>query len=146
MTAAADEKAALDEAARAAAAALAPPVAVGDAAAALAPPAPPVQPSTAEMLAPLLGAAFRLLVPAWGVEEVESRELAAAWAAVLDKYFPGGVPIGVEVNALIVTLAVFGPRWDKPRRLAPPKSSSTAPAADGDGGKGAPLVPVGGDG
>ena len=119
----AEDAAALDRAAAAAAAGMAPPPAESPAqpstADALAP--PPL--STADVLGPLIGAAFRIVAPAWGVSDAEVRELAGAWAPVLDKYFPDGIALSVEFNAAIITLALIGPRWGKPRQLPPPAAT-----------------------
>lgn len=127
-----DDTAALDLQAGAAAAALESP----DAAAAPPPEgaATPAALSTSAALAPLVSAGFKILAPAWQVTAEESDALADAWAAVLDKYFPDGALLrfGVEVNALLLTLAIFGPRWTLPRKLADIKPAAAAP----DGGQG----------
>lgn len=124
------DAAALDRAAAAASAGMAPPAgAEGQPSTAAAP--PPL--STADVLGPLIGAGFRIVAPAWGVSEAEARDLAGAWAPVLDKYFPGGIALSVEFNAAIVTLALIGPRWGKPRQLPAPAATPPpgSPAADG---------------
>ena len=132
---AAGDAVALETAARVAAAGMAEPVLPPDGADV--PPGPaPAALSTVDVLAPLVGAAFRIVAPAWNVTDAEARELASAWAPVLDKYFPGGLLLSVEFNAVIVTLALVGPKWGKPRTLPVPPS---APPPPGD----APLAPVG---
>lgn len=85
--------------------------------------------STADMLRPLLKVTFDLLAPNWKVEEKESAALSDAYAAVLDKYFPDGVVSrwGVEINALLITVAIIGPRIKIPPREVP-KENNDQPA------------------
>jgi len=75
---------------------------------------PTPTPSSAQLLTALLVPTFRVLAPAWEVTEPECALLGESYGAVLDKYFPD-LDIGVEFAALLATLAVFGPRWGKPR-------------------------------
>ena len=137
-----EDTAALDAAAREAAANMAPETATAPDAPGAA--AAPPQPSTADVLGPLIGAAFRIVAPAWGVSEAEARELAGAWAPVLDKYFPDGLVLSIEFNAVIVTLALIGPRWGKPRQLPAPVSSGAVVGVGRDNAPAADLSPVGG--
>jgi len=73
---------------------------------------------TKQALVMVIGPAFSLLAPAWNVQDQEVEALADAYAALLDKYWPGGLQgFGVEINALLITLAVFGPRLKMPRKI-----------------------------
>lgn len=88
--------------------------------------------TTAEVLRPLMRAGFDILAPKWKVSDEESSQLAMAYAAVLDKYFPDGVMgrWGAEFNAIILTVAIIGPRLkiaprdvSKEKQEAAPRSS-----------------------
>lgn len=79
----------------------------------------PVGPTTAEILAPVLGGLFGILTPAWNVTPGECNELAGAYALVIDKYFPDTV-LGCEITAIICTVAVIGPRIGTPRKIESP--------------------------
>lgn len=57
-----------------------------------------------------------IFFPAWGIQQKEIDELAKAWAAVIDKYMPGGLSLGVEINAALITAMIVGPRVGKPRK------------------------------
>lgn len=91
---------------------------------ALAPPPPP--PDTKKELAVLLGPLFSILAPNWNVTPDEVDIVAEAYADVINKYFPGGLSLGVEVNALMATALIFGPRLGTPRK-APAKTSAPPP-------------------
>ncbi|HZF30006.1 MAG TPA: hypothetical protein VE907_12865 [Gammaproteobacteria bacterium] len=83
------------------------------------PVAPPVEApvaskETADMCAMLLGVTFnQVLAPRsgdhWKLADEECTALGTAYGAVLDKYFPN-LRTGPEAAAIIVTLAVLGPR------------------------------------
>jgi hypothetical protein len=85
------------------------------------------QVSSAEIMRPLLRATFDILAPNWKIDDQESAALAEAYAAVLDKYFPDGFPWGVEVNALLLTVAIIGPRFKTPPRNAPENKPEAEP-------------------
>jgi len=90
---------------------------------------PPAGPSTGELLAALLKPTFAVMAPAWGVTDDECALLGNAYGAVIDKYFPN-FDFGVEFSALLVTLAVFGPRFKKPmRNTQQPAADAAAPEA-----------------
>ena len=75
-----------------------------------------------------LGPLFMVMAPNWNVEPAEVEALADVYAPVIDKYLPGGM--GVEGAALLVTVAVLGPRLMIPRK---------APAREAPADLGAPL-------
>ena len=84
-------------------------------------PAPEPEPEsipTAELVAPLVGLFCATVAPAWNIGPVEQEQLAGVYAAVIDKYFPGGVPMGPEVGAVMVTAAIVVPRLGQPLKLA----------------------------
>ncbi len=91
---------------------------------------------TEQILLPVISAAFAILAPAWQVSAGECRQLAQAWAVVVDKYFPD-LPSGPELQAVIITLAVVGPRLGKPRREPEPEKRE-----EGEGAGGAYAEPV----
>lgn len=85
------------------------------------------EPTTGEVLTALLLPTFKFLAPAWEVADGECALLGEAYGAVIDKYLPG-LDVGVELSAALATLAVFGPRWGKPAKVAPKKEQREAPA------------------
>lgn len=95
-------------------------------------PAPEV--TTAEVLRPLMRAGFDILAPKWQVSDEESSQLATAYAAVLDKYFPDGVmgTWGAEFNAIILTVAIVGPRLKIAPRDVPKEEAKPAPRSPVD--------------
>lgn len=95
-----------------------------------APGAPEAESETAELIAAVLEPAFAVLAPNWEVTGDECRMLAQAYGPLADKYFPD-LNLGVEVKAVLVTLVVFGPRLNKPRKVEPKKKPETAPAGVG---------------
>ena len=91
---------------------------------------PPPQPDipTAEMLAAALVPMFSMLCPNWCVTNEECSQVAAAWGPVLDKYLPDwATKFGVEVNAVLITVLVFGPRWSTPRKIEVIQKEKTEP-------------------
>lgn len=104
-------------------------------------PAPAPGINTAEVLEQVISPACAVFAPAWGVTDEEVKQLAGVYAALVDKYFPGGVgEIGPELGAALVTLAVFGPRWSMPRKVTAKPSADDADPAPADG---ADPVPAG---
>ena len=94
-------------------------------------PAPNVY--TSELLRPLLRASFDILAPKWAVTDEESVALAEAYAAVLDKYFPDGIAgrWAAELNALILTVAILGPRLKiAPKETPKEKAAPPVPASN----------------
>lgn len=87
---------------------------------------------TAAIVAELLTVGFPVFAPAWNVQANEIDLLAGAWAPVIDKYIPDlSRFIGVEVQALVVTFAVLGPRLTRPRTVDPaPDANETAGEPD----------------
>jgi hypothetical protein len=82
----------------------------------------PTKQAVAFFLSPL----FAVVFPNWRIGADEVDALADVYAPVIDKYLPGGM--GVEGAALLVTVAVFGPRLAIPRKAPAPDA---APAAVG---------------
>lgn len=71
----------------------------------------------AEVMAMILGPGFEMLAPAWKVTKPEIDLLSEAYAALIEKYFPGGLTtFGVEINAALVTIAIIAPRMKMPRK------------------------------
>jgi hypothetical protein len=76
-----------------------------------------------EIIQHIVGPAFGLLAPGWGVQPVEIEALAEAYAGLLNKYFPGGATqMGPELGAAMVTVAIIGPRLKMPRELPAPET------------------------
>ncbi len=68
----------------------------------------------------LLGSTFDIFCPAWNIQPEETKQLSAAYAAIIEKYFPGGVSrFGVEINAVLITAVIFAPRAKMPRKVKP---------------------------
>lgn len=88
------------------------------------------EPTTGEVLTALLIPTFKFMAPAWEVTDGECALLGEAYGAVLDKYFPD-LNVGVELSAALATLAVFGPRWGKPTKVAPKKEQTQREASPG---------------
>lgn len=73
---------------------------------------------TKSVLVSVLGPAFALLAPGWGVTKDEVDALSGAYAGVLDKYFPDGLTkFGVEINAFLITAAIIVPRLGMARQV-----------------------------
>jgi hypothetical protein len=86
----------------------------------------PPGPTTGELIAALLRPTFDIMAPAWAVSDGECAMLGESYGAVVDKYFPD-FAFGVELTAIMVTLAVFGPRMRRPM-----KAEKKEPAADAE--------------
>tara|TARA_Y100001951_G_C11296191_1_gene275800 strand:- start:4746 stop:5279 length:534 start_codon:yes stop_codon:yes gene_type:complete len=65
-----------------------------------------------------LGPLFAVLAPNWGVQPAEIEQLAAAYAPVIDKWFPGDFAMGVEMQAVMITAVIIAPRAAVPRNDA----------------------------
>lgn len=101
----------------------APPPAPGEAPA----PEPPKMP-TDQVCEFVLTPLFGILCPNWNLQQSEIRHLSEAYAAVIDKYFPD-LDFGPELGALVVTVAILGPRMKTPRKLEkPPVEATKEPA------------------
>ena len=75
-----------------------------------------VGPPSGELLLPVVTMAAATMAPAWQLKETECQALADAYGAIIDKYIPGGLgSLGVELNAAMITAAIFLPRMGKPR-------------------------------
>lgn len=72
-------------------------------------PAPEPEIPTSEVLKGLYTPAFSMFLPDYELQSEEIELLAESHAAVIDKYWPG-MSLGVELNAALVTVAIFGPR------------------------------------
>lgn len=78
-------------------------------------------PTTAEILQPVIDLACAVGCPNWQIKQAEREALAQAYGDLIDKYFPDGVgQFGVELNALLVTAAIFTPRIGQPRHKPEP--------------------------
>jgi hypothetical protein len=78
------------------------------------------EPSTAEILKPVLGMGFGILAPNWQVSDSEVEQLSECYGQLVDKYFPKGVGnYGLEINAIMLTGAIVLPRLKMPRKAAP---------------------------
>lgn len=89
---------------------------------------------TEEILLPIVSLVTALTLPNWKIKEEENKVLSQAYGAILDKYFPDvGGSFGVEVNALIVTGAIFAPRLGKPRILEEKKEDESGGGNSGGG-------------
>jgi len=78
---------------------------------------------TGEILAPVLQITFGVIAAKrgahWALTDAEAVELGRAYGAVLDKYFPDAANrFGVEITAIMVTAAAFGPRLIEDKRKA----------------------------
>ncbi len=68
-------------------------------------------PPTKDLIMPICDLATKALCPNWDIQPQEVDALAEAYAAVIDKYFPDAAShLGVELNALLITAAIFVPR------------------------------------
>jgi len=118
--------------------------AAGAADAAAAPPPPdgeaePPKISTDQLVKSVLQPLFGIMLPGWRVTEEEIDALSGAYGLVLDKYFPDGIDFGPELSAVVISLAVFGPRiqamrmQDKKRREEEAKVVATQPKQEAPG-------------
>ena len=87
---------------------------------------------TAELVAPLVGLLCATVAPAWNISPEEQQQLSGAYAAVIDKYFPDGVPLGPEVGAVMVTAAIVMPRLGQPLKVEKEATPEGEKEADGD--------------
>lgn len=88
----------------------------------------PKGPPLDEMLAKLLLVTFKFAAPNWNVQLPECALLGAAYADVLNKYYPDGITVGPELGAIFATVVVFGPRLDVPPKPAPKEPPAAEPA------------------
>lgn len=99
------------------------------------PAAGPPEPPTSEVLKPLLMITFGLVASRkgehWALNEMEAEEAAKAYGDVIDKYYPEAKG-GPEVTAVIVTLALVGPRIGRDKMIAMEKAKAEA-EKKGDG-------------
>lgn len=85
---------------------------------------------TWELLRPIIDLGCDLLAPNWSVKDAERTHLCKAYGDVVDKYFPGGLSaFGCELNALLITAAIIGPRVaaQLPRREPEQKENDKKP-------------------
>jgi len=59
-----------------------------------------------------------LLVPGWEIQDSECDALAMIYAKVINKYWPN-LDIGVDLAAIVLTIAIFSPRIHLPRKPEP---------------------------
>ena len=85
------------------------------------------QHSTADVLAPVLQITFGLIASRrgqhWALNDGEAKEAAEAYGSVIDKYFPE-TTTGPELTAVIVTLAIVGPRLGQDKVVAARKAQA----------------------
>ena len=80
------------------------------------------QPSTAEVLTPMIYGSLKIYAPNWEITVIESQQLGEAYGQCIDRYFPDtgldGImeKYGPLIMAATVTLQVFGSRQGVPRR------------------------------
>jgi len=88
----------------------------------------PVDEELKGLVGGLISTGFVVLAPNWGVRPEEVEQLTDAYVSLLSKYFPDGMgAYGVEVTAVMITLAVFVPRADVPRIRPKEKEGDEVP-------------------
>ena len=94
-------------------------------------------PSTADILAPMLQISFGLIAAKrgahWALSDEEATEAGRAYGEVMDKHFPE-VTVGPEITAIMVTLAIVGPRAMQDKTIAAAKPQTKDQEEGGDGG------------
>ena len=93
-------------------------------------PEPPEVP-TDKMLLMAISPMFDIFAPSWEVSNTEKEQLCAAYAQVIDKYFPD-FDMGCELNAIIITGMIFATRIGKPRKPPEPEKSDIVGNSGGD--------------
>ncbi len=86
---------------------------------------------TDKLLVMVLDPAFQILAPNWKIRQGEVEQLATAYAAVIDKYFPDSLnAYGPEISAVLVTAMILAPRAGTPPKVEkePEKPAADAPA------------------
>ena len=87
----------------------------------------PEQSQTANVLAPMLQITFGLIAARrgkhWALSDGEADEAGKAYGAVIDKYLPD-VAMGPEVTAVMITLAIVGPRLGEDKRQEAKKAAA----------------------
>ena len=95
----------------------------------------PPGPSTADVLGPMLQITFGLLAAKrgahWALSDEEATEAGRAYGDVLDKYFPD-VAVGCEVTAVMVTLAIVGPRAMEDKRQSAMRDAAERASAEAE--------------
>lgn len=78
-----------------------------------------IEVSTAELLAPVIKVTGDIFAPNWSLTETECEQLGIAYGSLIDKYLPDNPAskYGLEISAVMITLAVFGSRKGIPMRL-----------------------------
>ena len=78
-----------------------------------------VEVSTAELLAPVIKVTGDIFAPNWSLTENECEQLGVAYGSLIDKYLPDNPAskYGLEISAVMITLAVFGSRKGVPLRI-----------------------------
>lgn len=71
---------------------------------------------TDKLLLMAISPVFDIFAPAWEVTKDEKQALAAAYGALLDKYFPD-LDLGPEIGAIVITAMIIVPRIGKPRKI-----------------------------
>lgn len=92
-------------------------------------------PATKELIKPLIDFNAAVFFPNWPEVAQQSDLLAESYAALIDKYLPDAASkLTVELNAAIVTVAVFGPlvASGKPRKLPEPEKPETDKPGDAE--------------
>ncbi|RUT74694.1 hypothetical protein EHM94_05735 [Marinobacter sp. NP-6] len=91
-------------------------------------------PTTAETIQPIIDLACGVAAPNWQIQKGEREALAGAYGDLIDKYLPDGLGAwGIELNALLMTAAIFGPRVTSgvPARNQPKEEKTAEPAKEG---------------
>jgi len=101
--------------------------AVGDVAATMQ--APQIDEEMRGLVLGLLGGGFAVLAPNWQVRQEEVEQLSDAYTSLLCKYCPDGLgDYGVEISAVMMTLAIVAPRIGVPRiEVTRPEAAQTVP-------------------
>lgn len=93
-------------------------------------------PSTAEVLQPVIDLVCAIAAPNWEIKAGERQAMAESYGELVDKYFPDGMGAwGVELNALLVTTAIIGPRVasGKPRVKEEPRQPQAGDLKQSEG-------------
>lgn len=74
---------------------------------------------TDQMLVPIVGLLCSSIAPAWDISVDEQNQLVTAYAMLINKYFPDGLPMGPEVAAIMITASIVLPRLGQPLKENP---------------------------
>jgi hypothetical protein len=90
------------------------------------------EPSTADLLAPVIKVTGDIFAPNWNLSADECEQLGNAYGGLIDKYLPDNpaAKYGMEISAVMITLAVFSSRKGTPLKIETKQESIESKAQE----------------